>query len=93
RQTFEQELADADRAYEEFLRTNAIGDFTTAKSTVANSYQSVFTERMGVQAQLQQASQRLATLVAQLARTPAEVALYQDLNVSAQDLILQLRTE
>ena len=26
-------------------------------------------------------------------RTPAEVALYQDLNVSAQDLILQLRTE
>ena len=48
---------------------------------------------MGVQAQLQQASQRLATLAAQLARTPAEVALYQDLNVSAQDLILQLRTE
>src|SRR5690606_17476070 len=26
-------------------------------------------------------------------RTPAEVALYKDLNVSAQDLILQLRTE
>ncbi|MDA0743811.1 MULTISPECIES: GumC family protein [Brevundimonas] len=93
RQTFEDELGDADRAYEEFLRTNNIGDFATAKSTIANSYQSVFTERMGVQAQLQQASQRLATLVAQMSRTPAEVALHQDLNVSAQDQILQLRTE
>ncbi len=93
RQTFEQELSDADRAYEEFLRTNAIGDFATARATVASSYQSIFTERMGVQAQLQQASQRLATLTAQLARTPREVALYQDLNVSAQDLVLQLRTE
>ncbi|WP_201022756.1 hypothetical protein, partial [Tepidimonas taiwanensis] len=61
--------------------------------TIANSYQSVFTERMGVQAQLQQASQRLATLVGQMSRTPAEVALHQDLNVSAQDQILQLRTE
>ncbi|WP_427792142.1 GumC family protein [Brevundimonas diminuta] len=93
RQTFEQELNDADRAYEEFLRTNAIGDFATARATVASTYQSVFTERMGVQAQLQQTSQRLATLTAQLARTPREVALYQDLNVSAQDLVLQLRTE
>lgn len=93
RQTFEDELGDADRAYEEFLRSNNIGDFATARAAVANSYQSVFTERMGVQAQLQQASQRVATLAAQLARTPAEMALHQDLNVSAQDLILQMRTE
>lgn len=93
RQTFEDELGDADRAYEEFLRSNNIGDFATARAAVANSYQSVFSERMGVQAQLQQASQRVATLAAQLARTPAEMALHQDLNVSAQDQILQLRTE
>ncbi|WP_368933594.1 GumC family protein [Brevundimonas naejangsanensis] len=93
RQTFEDELGDADRAYEDFLRTNNIGDFATARATVASTYQSIFTERMGVQAQLQQASQRLSTLVSQLSRTPSEVALYKDLNVSAQDLILQLRTE
>ncbi|AYG96149.1 chain-length determining protein [Brevundimonas naejangsanensis] len=93
RQTFEQELADADRAYEEFLRSNDIGDFATAKASLTGSYQTVFAERMAVQAQLRQAAQRLATLAAQQARTPAEVALHQDLNVAAQDLILQLRTE
>ena len=93
RQTFEGELADADRAYEAFLRSNDIGDFATAKATLAGTYQSTFAERMNVQAQLNQASQRLATLVAQQNRTPAEIALQQDLNISAQDQILQLRTQ
>ena len=93
RQTFEAELADADRAYEAFLRSNDIGDFATAKATLAGTYQSAFAERMSLQAQLNQATQRLATLVAQQARTPAEIALQQDLNISAQDQILQLRTQ
>lgn len=48
---------------------------------------------MNVQAQLNQASQRVTTLVAQQNRTPAEIALQQDLNISAQDQILQLRTQ
>ena len=73
RQTFEGELADADRAYEAFLNSNDIGDFATAKATLAGTYQSVFAERMNVQAQLNQASQRLITLVAQQNRTPAEI--------------------
>ncbi len=93
RQAFEGELADADRAYEAFLQSNDIGDFATAKATTAATYQSVFTESLSVRAQLNQASQRLATLEAQLARQPAEVVLQQDLNVSAQDQILQLRTQ
>ena len=93
RQTFEGELADADRAYEAFLSSNNIGDFATAKATLAGTYQSIFAERMNVQAQLNQAAQRLATLVAQQNRTPAEIALQQDLNISAQDQILQLRTQ
>ena len=87
RQAFEGELADADRAYEAFLKTNDIGDFATAKATTAATYQSVFTESLSVRAK------RLATLEAQLARQPAEVVLQQDLNVSAQDQILQLRTQ
>ena len=93
RQAFEGELANADQAYEAFLQSNDIGDFATAKATTAATYQSVFTESLSVKAQLNQASQRLATLEAQLARQPAEVVLQQDLNVSAQDQILQLRTQ
>lgn len=93
REAFEGELASADAAYEAFLRSNNIGDFATAKATLAATYQSVFTETLSVRAQLNQASQRLATLEAQLAQQPAEVVLQQDLNISAQDQILQLRTE
>ena len=93
RQKFEAELADADQAYEAFLTTNNLGDFATAKAAVANSYQAVFAEQLSLQAQLNQASQRVATLQAQLNATPAEISLYQDLNISAQDQILQLRTQ
>ncbi|WP_419756610.1 GumC family protein [Brevundimonas sp.] len=93
RVAFEDELGDADRAYETFLTSNQIGDFAAAKATLAATYQSVFTDRMSTQSQLNQTSQRLNTLVAQQAGTPAEVALQQDLNISAQDQVLQLRTE
>ena len=93
RQRFEQDLAEADSAYESFLQTNDLGDFTAAKAALAASYQTVFAERLSVEAQLNQARQRVATLEAQQATTPAEVALQQDLNISAQDQILQLRTE
>lgn len=93
RRLFQDELAQADQAYEQFLASNAIGDFATARATLAATYQTTFAERLSVQAQLDQARQRLATLSAQLAQTPAEIALQQDLNVAAQDQILQLRTE
>jgi uncharacterized protein involved in exopolysaccharide biosynthesis len=93
RQRFEQDLAEADAAYEAFLRTNNLGDFTAAKTALAATYQTVFAERLSVEAQLNQARQRVTTLEAQQATTPAEVALQQDLNISAQDQILQLRTE
>lgn len=93
RAAFEGELEAADRAYEEFLTSNDIGDFATAKAALSQSYQTVFAERLSVQAQQNQAAQRLSTLMNQQARTPAEIALQQDLNVSAQDQILQLRTE
>jgi uncharacterized protein involved in exopolysaccharide biosynthesis len=93
RAAFEDELAGADAAYSAFLRSNDIGDFATAKATLAATYQTTFAETLSVRAQLNQASQRLATLEAQLAQQPAQVVLQQDLNVSAQDQILQLRTQ
>lgn len=93
RVAFEDELGDADRAYENFLASNQIGDFAAAKATLAATYQSVFADRMSTQSQLNQTGQRLNTLMAQQAGTPAEVALQQDLNLSAQDQVLQLRTE
>ena len=93
RRAFEGDLAQADQAYEQFLASNNIGDFAAAKATLAATYQTTYAERLSVQAQLNQAARRLQTLVAQQNQTPAEVALQQDLNISAQDQVLQLRTE
>ena len=93
RRVFEDELAEVDRAYGSFLATNAIGDFAATKAALANAYQTTLTEKLSVENQLNQTARRLQTLEAQQAATPAEVPLQQDLNVSAQDQILQLRTE
>jgi uncharacterized protein involved in exopolysaccharide biosynthesis len=93
REAFEGELARADAAYNAFMTTNDIGDFATAKATLAASYQLTYAEALSLRAQLNQASRRLSTLEAQLAQQPAEVVLQQDLNISAQDQILQLRTQ
>ena len=93
REAFEDDLAEADAAYEAFMTSNNIGDFATAKATLAATYQTTYAEALSLRAQLNQASQRLRTLEAQLAQQPAEVVLQQDLNVSAQDQILQLRTQ
>ncbi|HYC67758.1 chain-length determining protein [Brevundimonas sp.] len=93
REAFEGELAEADATYNAFIASNDIGDFATAKAAQAAVYQTTLTEVLSLRAQLNQATQRLSTLEAQLARQPAEVVLQQDLNVSAQDQILQLRTQ
>ena len=93
RQTFQNELGDVDDAYERFLASNDIGDFTTAKASAAATYQTTFADRLSTQAQLSQAARRVQTISAQLASVPAEIVLQQDLNVSAQDQILQRRTE
>lgn len=93
RAAFEQELNAADKAYEDFLKSNDIGDFATAKAALSQSYQTLFAERLATQAQLNQAAQRLATITAQQGRVPSDIALQKDLNVSAQDQVLQLRTE
>ncbi|MDP3801822.1 chain-length determining protein [Brevundimonas sp.] len=93
REAFEDDLARADEAYNAFLASNDLGDFATAKATLAANYQTTYAEALSLRAQLNQASQRLSTLEAQLARQPAEVVLQQDLNISAQDQILQLRTQ
>ncbi|MBU1539350.1 MAG: chain-length determining protein [Alphaproteobacteria bacterium] len=93
REAFEDDLNTADAAYNAFLASNDIGDFATAKASLAANYQTTQAEALSLRAQLNQATQRLSTLEAQLSQQPAEVVLQQDLNISAQDQILTLRTQ
>ena len=93
REAFQNDLEAADTAYQQFQVTNDIGDFAAAKTALATAYQAALTDKMSSELALAAADRRLQTLVAQQAATPAEIALQQDLNISAQDQILQLRTE
>ncbi len=93
REAFEDDLARADAAYQAFMTSNDIADFATAKATLAANYQTQSAEALSLRAQLNQATRRLQTLEAQLAEQPAEVVLQQDLNISAQNQILELRTQ
>lgn len=93
REAFEEDLARADAAYQAFMASNNIADFATAKASTAALYQAQSAEALSLRAQLNQANRRLATLEAQLAQQPAEVVLQQDLNVSAQNQILELRNQ
>lgn len=93
REAFQNQLEEADAAYETFLATNNIGDFATAKATLAATYSQVFAERLSLQGQLDAATRRVSTLRTQQATVPAEIAQQQDLNISAQNTILDLRTE
>lgn len=93
RAVIERQLDSADEAYEAFLSTNDIGDYGTERATVAASYQAVYADVLAVEAQLRQAEGRVASLTAEMADVPAVITLQQDLNLSAPDRILQLRTE
>ncbi len=93
REAFEDDLARADAAYQAFMTSNNIADFATAKAALAANYQTKSAEVLSLRAELNQAARRLSTLEAQLAQQPAEVVLQQDLNVSAQNQILELRTQ
>lgn len=93
REAFEDDLDRADAAYQAFMASNNIADFATAKASTAALYQAQSAEALSLRAQLNQANRRLATLEAQLAQQPAEVVLQQDLNVSAQNQILELRNQ
>jgi len=91
RDEIERQLNDADRSYEDFLAENDLGDFRIEREAVGASYQTVYAEHLSVEAQLRQADERLATLRSQLASIPREITLQQDMNLSVQSQIVDLR--
>ncbi|HEY0052678.1 MAG TPA: chain-length determining protein, partial [Caulobacteraceae bacterium] len=93
RGAFERQLQDADRAYESFLRSNDIGDFTSAKTALATTYQTVFGERATTEAMLSQTRAQLSALEGQVAGAPAQINTQQDLDLSVQTQLLARRAE
>lgn len=93
RDIFAQKLADADTAYQSFLATNDIGDFTAQKTTLTQLQAQVEQQKYAIDAQLQDRTGRLAAVEAELARTPPEAILYRDTDMSAQAKLAQLKLD
>jgi uncharacterized protein involved in exopolysaccharide biosynthesis len=93
RDIFSQKLGQADAAYQDFLTTNDIGDFTAQKTALTQLQASVEQQRYSVEAQLQDRTGRLAVVEAELAKTPPEAILYRDVDMSASTKLAQLKLD
>ncbi|MBN8553488.1 MAG: chain-length determining protein [Caulobacterales bacterium] len=93
RDAIERQQDDTDRAYEQFLNENDIGDFAIEREALRSSYQTTYSELLSVEAQLRQADGRLAALRAEMAGIPPQITLQEDLNFSVQSQIVELRAD
>ncbi|MDP3660261.1 GumC family protein [Phenylobacterium sp.] len=93
RQSFEQKLAAADSAYEQFLNNNRIGDFVAEKTSLSQLQAQIEQQKYQTDAQLQDRLGRLAALNGQLAALTPEVGLFHDINPAAADKLVQLKVQ
>ncbi|WP_454716944.1 GumC family protein [Caulobacter segnis] len=90
---FSQKLAEADTAYQSFLTTNDIGDFTAQKTTLTQLQAQVEQQKYSIDAQLQDRVGRLASVESELSRTPPEAILYRDVDMSASTKLAALKLD
>ncbi|HEY3694558.1 GumC family protein [Phenylobacterium sp.] len=92
RRGFEQQLAKADDAYEQFLNANRIGDFTAEKTSLSQLQAQIEQQKYQTDAQLQDRLGRLATLAGQLGQVSPEIGLFRDQN-NGSDKLVQLKVQ
>jgi uncharacterized protein involved in exopolysaccharide biosynthesis len=90
---FEDQLAQADTAYQQFLTTNDIGDFNAQKNALTNLIGQIETQRQMAEVTLQDRQARLATLDAQLAQVAPEIGLFRDIDPAAATRLAALRLQ
>lgn len=93
RAAFEARLADADRAYGDFLANNGIGDFVAEKASLSQLQAQVEQQKLANDAQLRDRMGRLATLSGQLAGVAPEIGLYRDVSSAANDKLAALKVQ
>ena len=93
RTAFEARLAEADRAYEDFLNNNRIGDFVAEKASLGQLQAQIETQKYQNAAQLRDRIGRLAALDAQLTGVSQEVGLYRDISSAASDKLAALKVQ
>jgi uncharacterized protein involved in exopolysaccharide biosynthesis len=93
RQDFQKRLDAADAAYEKFLSDNGIGDFDAEKASLSQLYTQLLTDNYSVQAQLSEAQGRLGVTTREVAKAPPEIGLYQDIDHTSADKLVQMRVD
>jgi uncharacterized protein involved in exopolysaccharide biosynthesis len=93
RELFTEKLAQTDAAYQAFLSGNDIGDFTAQKSALTQLQAQAESQKYATEAQLQDRKGRLAAVEAELARTPTDMVLYRDSDMSASSKLAQLKLD
>ncbi|HWU14947.1 MAG TPA: GumC family protein [Caulobacter sp.] len=93
RALFTEKLAQTDAAYQAFLSGNDIGDFTAQKTALTQLQAQAESQKYATEAQLQDRKGRLAAVEAELARTPTDMVLYRDSDMSASSKLAQLKLD
>ena len=93
RKSFEDRLAQADQAYENFLGTNNIGDFESEKTSLAQLQASLQQQKYAADSQLSDRQGRLGAIAAQSGQVAPEIGLYRDLDHQAQDKLADLKVQ
>ncbi|TCS16826.1 GumC family protein [Caulobacter sp. BK020] len=93
RELFTEKLAQTDAAYQAFLSGNDIGDFTAQKTALTQLQAQAESQKYATEAQLQDRRGRLAAVEAELARTPTDMVLYRDSDMSASSKLAQLKLD
>jgi uncharacterized protein involved in exopolysaccharide biosynthesis len=93
RELFTEKLAQTDAAYQAFLSGNDIGDFAAQKTVLTQLQAQAESQKYATEAQLQDRRGRLAAVQAELARTPTDMVLYRDSDMSASGKLAQLKLD
>jgi uncharacterized protein involved in exopolysaccharide biosynthesis len=93
RKAFEDRLAQADQAYENFLGSNNIGDFEAEKTSLSQLQASLQQQKLAADAQLKEREGQLAGLQSQSGQVTPEIGLYRDVDHAAQDKLIELRLQ
>jgi uncharacterized protein involved in exopolysaccharide biosynthesis len=93
REAFEDQLAQAEQAYQQFLNDNRIGDFDAERASLNTLYTTLNDTRYRNQAALSQVRGRLNGQAAALSGVAPEIALYRDVDDTAADRLVALRVQ
>lgn len=93
RRAFQARLDQEDKAYQNFLTTNQIGDFDADKTSLSQLSAQVEQQQLANDAALKEKTGRLAVIDSEFAALSPEVVLYHDADPTAQTSLATLKVQ